>query len=286
LNRRKFVGASAGLAAGLALEGFAVEPADVELTEHEVAPRRSSAQRRVLIAQVSDVHVGRLGSVHRRIADEIERRRPDVILVTGDLIDDADNLPLGEQVLAMLPARTPKLGILGNWEHWCGVDLDALGDAYRRHGGRLLVNETAVLHVDGRRIAFTGMDDLAGTPDLHRALSGVEPADAHVMMAHSPAYRDRMEADARPVEVSGAVLKAGVDLARYRFDVVLSGHSHGGQVAVLGFAPLLPDGVGPYVRGWFRHLDPPLFVSRGIGTSVIPVRVGSRPEVAFHTLWA
>ncbi|HET6763759.1 MAG TPA: hypothetical protein VFH27_08800, partial [Longimicrobiaceae bacterium] len=173
-----------------------------------------------------------------------------------------------------------------NWEHWCGVDIAHLREMYERHGWRLLVNETAVVESAGRRIAVTGLDDLEGTPDLPRALHGIAPADGHVLIAHSPAWRDRMETDARGTGADGAVPGGGVDLASYAIDVVLSGHSHGGQVAAFGWAPMLPPGVGRYVRGWFRDMQPPLFVSRGIGTSVLPVRLGSPPEVAFHRLWA
>jgi predicted MPP superfamily phosphohydrolase len=62
---------------------------------------------------------------------------------------------------------------------------------------------------------------------------------------------------------------------------MLSGHTHGGQVTVGGWAPLVPPGSGRYVRGWFRGDGaPPLYVSRGIGTSVLPIRFGATPELA------
>lgn len=63
--------------------------------------------------------------------------------------------------------------------------------------------------------------------------------------------------------------------------LMLSGHTHGGQIAVGGWAPLVPPGSGRYVRGWFRGDGaPPLYVSRGIGTSVLPLRFGATPELA------
>lgn len=70
-------------------------------------------------------------------------------------------------------------------------------------------------------------------------------------------------------------------------DLVLSGHMHGGQVRLLGWAPMRPPGSGDYVAGWYRGPGaPPMYVCRGVGTSVLPVRIGARPEVAFFTLWA
>ena len=285
MNRRTFLAASTGLALGIGADALGVEPADVELSEHEVNARADARQRRVLFAQISDLHIHRVGAMHRRIAAEVNARRPHFVLLTGDLIDRVQDLPVAEEFLRLLDADTRKYAVLGNWEHWCGVDAGVLGATYARHSCRLLVNETFVHWVDGRSVAVTGLDDLEGKPDLVAALRGVSPADRHLVIAHSPAWHDRMDADAREIVVDGAVVKPGVDLAPYHVDVVLSGHSHGGQVSVAGWAPMLPRGVGRYVRGWFRDVHPPLFVSRGVGTSVVPVRLGSRPEVAFHTLW-
>jgi hypothetical protein len=61
---------------------------------------------------------------------------------------------------------------------------------------------------------------------------------------------------------------------------MLAGHTHGGQVAPFGIATVLPRGCGRYVAGWYREGGPPLFVSRGIGTSSLPVRIGASPELA------
>ena len=167
------------------------------------------------------------------------------------------------------------------------MDLEALARLYARRNGRLLVNETAVHLHRGRRLGITGLDDLVGgRPDLLAAVEGVEPADARVLLAHCPAHRDRLRADHAEVRVGGALVRPGVDLDALGFRMMLSGHTHGGQVAFFGAAPVVPQGSGRYLRGWFR--DPgeiPMYVSRGIGTSMLPVRFGSVPEVAVFTLW-
>jgi predicted MPP superfamily phosphohydrolase len=188
-------------------------------------------------------------------------------------VDRADALPALEAFLALLDPRVAKYAVLGNWEHWSGVDLRALAELYGRHNGRLLVNES-VAHPGGA-VTITGVDDLAGAPDLRGALRGAERAPLRLLLAHSPAYRDTVAAHGRP---SGTPLSAPLDVGG---TLILSGHTHGGQVTVGGWAPLLPPGSGRYVRGWFRGDGaPPLYVSRGIGTSVLPVRFGSRPELA------
>ena len=61
---------------------------------------------------------------------------------------------------------------------------------------------------------------------------------------------------------------------------MLSGHTHGGQLQVLGWAPVLPRGSGGYVSGWYRKVRPYLYVSRGLASSVVPLRLGAPPEVA------
>jgi predicted MPP superfamily phosphohydrolase len=106
-------------------------------------------------------------------------------------------------------------------------------------------------------------DSVAGRPDL-AALppSGERPAT--LLLSHCPELRDRLRGE------SGRGIAA-----------VISGHTHGGQVAVAGWAPILPAGSAGYVSGWYRDDGlPDLFVSRGLGTSVVPVRLGAPPELA------
>ncbi|HEU0012912.1 MAG TPA: hypothetical protein VFQ45_04475, partial [Longimicrobium sp.] len=82
------------------------------------------------------------------------------------------------------------------------------------------------------------------------------------------------------------VIGEPLDFDLSRITLMLSGHTHGGQVNLFGWAPVLPRGSGRYVRGWFR--DPgaiPLYVSRGIGTSQYPVRLGSPPELALFDIY-
>ena len=66
----------------------------------------------------------------------------------------------------------------------------------------------------------------------------------------------------------------------HQFNLILAGHTHGGQINILGFAPVIPAGSGHYVKGWYHNTGIPMYVSRGIGTVVMPVRIGSKPEVA------
>ncbi len=286
MNRRRFLAVSGAAAASGAatLGGYArwVEPGRVRFTHHRVNARTSAGQRETTFVQVSDLHLQSVDAMHRRMAARVNALRPDLVLFTGDSVDRADRLDTFAALLALFDARTPKYAILGNWEHWCGVDVGALAEVYRGANGRLLVNESAVHDAGGRALRVTGLDDLVGgRPDARRAFADGAAADAHLLLAHCPEHRDRLHLPPLPF---GGDAAGATDASR--ITLMLSGHTHGGQVNVLGWTPGLPPGSGRYVRGWFR--DPgavPLYVSRGIGTSVVPVRLGAPPEVAVFTMW-
>ncbi len=275
MNRRRFLGAAAALgAAALGVDAAWWEPRSLDVTHHRLPLPPGRAPLRFV--QISDLHLRGVGPLHRRVAAETARARPDFALLTGDSVDHEDALPAQDAFLALLDPRLPKYAVLGNWEHWSGVDLRALASVYERHNARLLVNESAVRPHASGPVAITGLDDIAGAPDLRAAVRGADAAPVRLLLAHSPAYRDAVAAHA---QTAGAVPREPVDVAG--ITLMLSGHTHGGQVTVGGWAPLLPPGSGRYVRGWFRGDGaPPLYVSRGIGTSVLPIRFGATPELA------
>ena len=153
-----------------------------------------------------------------------------------------------------------------------------LTDAYARRNCTLLVNETAVHCAAGTELLITGLDDLVlGVPDLARALRGVEPRAHHLLLAHCPAQRDTL--------ISTAGTRESALLDPFAPEVVLSGDTHGGQVNLLGFAPWVPWGSGRYLSGWYREANPPLYVSRGLGTLFLPVRPGATLEIAHFELF-
>lgn len=286
MNRRRFLAvAGGGAAAALAGDALLLEPRWVQFTHHAVNARTSPEQRAVRFVQITDLHLRRVGGMHRRIAAQVNRIAPDFIVITGDSVDRADRLGELRSFLEMLDRAVPKYAILGNWEHWSGLGLDELDAVYRAAGCRLLINEAAVLQAGGRSIRLTGIDDLiGGRPDPWKAMGGLADADAHLVLAHCPEHRDLLAAAAvpKPIETPDRPPPRFADAT-----LVLSGHTHGGQVNLLGWTPFLPAGSGQYVRGWFREPGRvPLYVCRGIGTSMAPVRMGARPEVAVFTMWA
>lgn len=258
LSRRQFlVGGGAGVAAAAAgVHGFALEPGRLTVSHERIgSPERGPSVR---LAILTDLHLKRVSSFHERLAAAVSEANPDAVVIVGDAIDDRDHLPLLRDFLALLPERGTRIATLGNWEYWSQVDVRALARTYEQAETRLLVNQSYTL-ADGQ-ILYATDDSLAGHPNLDE-LNEIDDGEV-VLLSHCPAFRDAL---------------SGVDTSRVR--AMISGHTHGGQISLAGWAPIRPPGSGRYTAGWYRGDGVPLYVSRGLGTSVLPVRFGSPPEL-------
>jgi predicted MPP superfamily phosphohydrolase len=238
------------------------------------------------MVQLTDLHLQRVGAHEHHIAETVNALAPDLVLITGDSIDRRDHLPELGAFLDLLQPGVPKYAILGNWEYQGEVNIARLANVYAARNCRLLVNETIVHRHNGGELLITGLDDLvAGSPRIERALKGVEPRPHHIVLEHCPAYRDHLTQSPERSSPGQREELEGADLSRYAPQYVLSGHTHGGQVTILGWAPWLPVGCGRYLSGWYRDASPALYVSRGLGTSTLPIRFGAPPEVAEFELF-
>lgn len=279
ISRRRFLGALGLGAAAVGVAAPLLETRRVTVTRHVLGtPGPGSAVPPLRVVQLADLHLGALDGHAERVAATVVELRPRVLVFTGDSVDRLDTLGVLADFLRLLPPVDAAFAVLGNWEHLSPEQPAALRRAYGRHGVRLLVNESAALEHAGRRLLVTGVDDLRGAPSIHRALLGAEPAADHLLLAHSPAYRDALAAMRAGPHPLGP--RWTEEMQRFSVTAMLAGHTHGGQVAAFGYAPVRPWGSGRYVAGWYRDAWPHLYVSRGIGTSVVPFRLGSPPEVA------
>ena len=226
------------------------------------------------IGQLSDLHIGPHTS--KRFVDRVVRAThslsPDLIAITGDLIDDrAEDVAVYASLLGSLSAPSGVFMIPGNHDVYAGWD--DVEDALRRAQlGTVLVNETRVIRRGRDAIVLVGTGDPAGgrrgtsraAPDIDRALADV-PANATVVaFAHNPALWPSLAA-------------RGVALT-------LSGHTHWGQLALpkLGWSmasPFLEHAMGAHTSD-----DSLLYISPGTGYWGIPFRLGARPEVTLVTL--
>jgi predicted MPP superfamily phosphohydrolase len=216
------------------------------------------------IVQISDLHVGMFVG-ERELARGlglIEGLRPDLVVVTGDIVDsDPRFVPLAARQLGNLRAREGVVCIPGNHDNYTGgrVVLEGM----RRAGLDVLLNRGKVIGAADGGFALLGVDDMwshdvrRGTgPDLDKALSSVPDDLAKILLAHQPRFA--------PIAA-----QAGVDLQ-------LSGHTHGGQINP-GFRPI--DLFFKYVAGRYDVGAMQLYVNRGFGTVGPPTRIGAPPEI-------
>lgn len=267
VSRRRFLATGAGLAAA-AVGGSLYRSNELEAVRTTLpgGPRAGPALR---VALATDMHAPHDTFEHDTLARALEEFSPDLLLIAGDAVNRRGDEAL-VAAYASLPARYGKFASLGNWEYQGDCDLALLRAEYDRAGVRLLVNETATVDVGGVRVAVTGLDDLLrGRPDLDRLPSpSGTPTDRSLVMAHCPALFDSIAAESKALHT------------------VLAGHTHGGQITPFGQVFMTPRGSGRYVRGWYEApgTGHRLYVSRGLGNSRIPLRVGSRPEISLLTL--
>jgi hypothetical protein len=262
--------AAGAVGAVVAVDGTLITPRRMATSHHvfgAAAPGR--AGRPLRLVQVSDLHLHGIATLERQLLARIHDAHADLIVITGDTVDRPGSLPILAALLGELPSAPRKLAILGNWEHRCGTAGDDLARTYERHGVELLVNRSVDVAHGDRTLLVTGLDDLVlGRPDPAVALASVTRRDHHLVLAHCPAARDAL---GLPTE--------------HPASLVLSGHTHGGQIAPLGIATWRPTGSGRYVAGWYTDGGPPLYVSRGVGTSLVPVRIGAAPEMVRIDWW-
>jgi len=254
---RLFFGVVALLVFALAIYASRIEPFWIEVTHHHIsAPLRSPLK----IAHLTDIHTYGLGSREWKLLEVMEAEQPDVIVITGDSINITSDYPGLRDLLTRLHALLGVWVVLGNHENWWPVDNEE--EFYKSAGVKLLVNSSGEVR-DG--IWFVGFDDLyAGSPDPGKALAGVPESAYKIALFHSPIYFER---------------EAGLS------DLALAGHSHGGQVKLpfIG-APYSPPFCGRFMEGWYELRGTRMYVSRGIGTSILNVRFLCRPEIAIIEL--
>lgn len=277
LQKRLLAGIAGAIAGAFAYAAHR-ELNQLEVTEYAIGrPERGGTPLRLL--HLSDLHLRyHLRPRHLRLAETVRRLRPDLILLTGDAVDRwGMAFPL-DRLLQLLPAEVPKAAILGNHDYKSGIGIPAFRRLYARHNGLLLVNESVTYAFGDTRLVVTGLDDgLRGVPDFARAVRDLEATGHHLVLIHRPGQQED-------------VLRqlAGINAARppdrqLGVGYLLAGHTHGGQITFLGFAPYLPRQSGKYIKGWFNGKPPLLYVSRGFGASLIPFRYGAPPEITlFH----
>lgn len=258
-----------GVAAGVYSYGW--ERHWIETTEVTITlPKLPDAFRGTKLVHFSDLHLGHFSEPKdvQHVVDLIMSKKPDMICFTGDLVDESTRyLSAVLPILGQLEATLGKYAVLGNHDYRARQQ-QVIRDTLSSAGFEVLDNRHVRVDRQGSSLHMAGVDDvLFGVPDLARALGDIPTDEAVILLAHEPDFAD--------------------ETAAYPVGLQLSGHSHGGQVRLpLIGAILTPKLSQKYVQGLYKVKDTSLqvYTSRGLGTTILPIRLFCRPEVTVITL--
>lgn len=271
INRRKFMKtlflSIVGLVGFIYLDSFWIEKYIIDWNEFDVS---NNSSNKIKIIQLSDLHLHEIKYFHKTIAEKINSENPDIIAFTGDTITRTSKFPVLKKLLDLIDPEILKIVILGNKEHDGRILVSELNDVFKDYNGLVLVNENYIFDKLDRKINIIGVDSLMhGNPDFKKAITGIDKKLDTVVLNHCPEYSDVIDDLNQDEEVN--------------IKMILSGHTHGGQITFFGKEIYKPVGSGRYLKGWYQNKNTKMYVSKGIGTTALPIRFCARAEaIIFH----
>ncbi len=282
-SRRDFLKASLFGAAGVALYSGEVERHWIDVAHRDVPLRGlSHGFDGMRVAQLSDIHMDHFTEPFflRRVIDRINQEKPDAVFLTGDFVTsdkapDRDAEEAAWQCAGILKELACKsiYAVLGN--HDIAAGAAEVESALRGSGIEVLRNSYLPIERGGGRVWLAGLDDpLEGRPDID--ITVPEPIrnvrnEPIVLLCHAPDYAVRVQSHP----------------AGQAVDLMLSGHTHGGQIRLPLIGALVLPAMGEkFDQGWFQLGRMGLYVNRGIGTIGVPFRFDCPPEITIFTLRA
>ena len=240
---------------------------DIEVTRNEVfIDDLHEAFDGYRVAFLTDTHVAGFvrREFYRAVVDQVNRFDPDLILLGGDFVTWRRHIPLMADVLLTdLKARDAVLAVLGNHDYWANGD--EVKAAMAAKGVQFIINRSHVIRRNGAELPVVGIDEVyRGQPDVEAAFAGVKRGP-RIGVTHHPDLIDQVD--------------------DRRIDLLVCGHTHGGQIRLPFFGPLVVPSKheGRYAAGFHRVGEVLMYVSRGIG-AIPPIRILCPPEVATFTL--
>ena len=222
------------------------------------------------IGHLTDLHRGTYipASFLERAVKTANALKPDLFVLTGDYVTRSTRF-MNSCALALKELSAPcgKVAVLGNHDYWTGAD-EVTRELTETAGVQVLKNRSILITQRHAALTVAGLDDpVTGHDDLEATLTTAPGSIPVVLLAHAP---DIMK-----------------DAARRKVALVLAGHTHGGQIVIPGYGPpVVPSHCRGYASG-LKHLDgTTMYVNRGVGMAILPVRLNCPPEIALITLRA
>lgn len=264
-----------GISAGGYVYARRIEPGLLKINKHQIIHKDiPSGFNKFRIVQFSDTHLGFQYTLEQLtdLVDQINSLEPDILFFTGDLLDAPNHYKQSEKTIAILKklkAPYGKFAVYGNHDHG-GYGTDLYRNIMEKSGFDLLVNESTSIQLPSKeKFYLIGIDDaMLGRPDLHAALKDVPNDSYKILLSHAPDLAD-----------------FAVNL---NIQLQMSGHSHGGQIQIPILGALVkPPYAEKYFEGFYTigDMNPlTLYVNRGLGTTRLPFRFLSVPELTVFTL--
>lgn len=249
-----------------------IEPDWIEVTAHRVTlPRLPKAFHGYRIVQISDIHIDPWMTAERveRVLQLAQKEHADLIVITGDFISRRityDNATF-TRLFSSLSAPDGVFAVPGNHDYYSPTSIARLRRLLDECGVVDLSNAVRTIERDGAQLHLAGIDDVvARKARLDVVLDHLPENSCAILLAHEPDFADI--------------------IAPYgRFDLQLSGHTHGGQVRIPVLGALISPKHGRrYHKGWYRIDNLRLYVNRGVGMVTLTLRFNCRPEIAVFTL--
>ncbi|MGN2369214.1 metallophosphoesterase [Clostridium cagae] len=230
----------------------------------------------IKIAQISDIHLGEYYTIDKleKLVNKVNSQNADIIVFTGDLFDNVSKFEDTSKVAPILKKLNAKIGkyaIYGNHDYGGGAK-NIYKNVMEDSGFKILVNDQANVKLDsGKTISILGLDDaLLGNPDVEKAVRNIKESNYNLLLLHEPDLSDKF--------------------VSYNIDLILAGHSHGGQVKI----PFLGEIVTPPLAEKYKdrlynlntQRNTQLYVNSGIGNTKMPFRFMNVPEVSIFEIKA
>ena len=254
-----------GFSGLFAIDAFWFEKYIIQWTEFDLS---NGNEEKIQLVQLSDLHLRDLHSGLISIAEKVDELKPDAILFTGDTITRKTRLDLLDKYLNHFDESLLKIFIYGNKEHSGNVPIDEFRQVIAKHNGILLINESFEIRKGNRTLQCIGIDDfIGGNADFVHTISTINEKNRDtIVLNHCPEYSDTI-----------ARLNTSFKI---NIKSILSGHTHGGQITFFGKELYKPSGSGSYLKGWYKTGNIPMYVSKGIGTTILPIRFWARAEAS------
>jgi uncharacterized protein len=258
---------------GASIYSTLVEPLWFDVVEVSLTlPRLPRAFSGYRIVQISDIHAGEefMPSHLGVVVEKVLELRPDVVTMTGDFVYSSPKMTAGilektGGLLAEISESFPVFAVMGNHDHWW--DVERVREMLHHSNVTELINDFFTVEREGSLLHLCGVDDFyEQRAKLNPILSRLPEEGCAILMAHEPDFADKSSATGR-------------------FDLQISGHSHGGQVVIPFYGPpVLPRHGRKYPSGLYKILNMYQYTNRGIGMVFPYVRFLCRPEITLFVL--